>query len=142
MLWIYILRNIGFLHLIKVTQYCLGHTLILPVFEGDSFVMAEQLELHNIVGHAANGAGDHVYDNPLASIEEDRYEQLQNDRSNDSATNRTGDVDNGNALTLKSDLHKSAFRKLQILWAVLLTIIVMSSSVTIGVLIYKLVSLM
>ena len=93
--------------------------------------MGEPLELHDKFGHTANPDGENVYESPQASIDEERYEKLQINRNVESPTN---DISKS-----KCGSHKSEFRQLRILWALLLTI-VMSSSVTIGVLLYKLVS--
>ena len=96
--------------------------------------MGEPLKLlHDKVGHTANADGENVYESPQASIDEERYENLQINMNVESPTNVVSKS--------KCGLHISAFRNLQILWAVLLPIIVITSSVTIGVLIYKLVSL-
>ena len=94
--------------------------------------MDKPVELHDIVGHQAHDDGENVYESPQASIDEERYENLQTNKNVKSPTN--------NVSKSKCGSHKSEFRQLRILWAVLLTIVI-TSSVTIGVLIYKLVSL-
>ena len=116
---------------IEVANDCLGNKFVRIVFEGDLFVM----ELHDIAGHMANADGEnvHVYESPRASIDGERYETLQTNMNVESPT-----IDVSKS---KCGLHISAFRNLQILWVVLLTIIVITSSVTIGVLLYKIVSL-
>ena len=114
--------------------------------------MSEQIELHDIVGRTVNDAGENAYEIPQASIDEERYENLQINRSDEPPTrshagsstvcysraSHSCDVEHSDS-KLNCGSHISAFKLLQILWAVLLAIVVLSS-VLIGVLIYKLVS--
>ena len=115
-------------------------------------MMSEQMELHDINLHTTNNDGENAYEIPQASIDEEPYENLQINRSDepptgshagsstvcDSHTSHSCDVEHADS-KLNCGSHISAFKQLQILWAVLLAIVVLSS-VLIGVLIYKLVS--
>ena len=115
-------------------------------------MMSEQMELHGIGGHTTNNDGENAYEIPQASIDEERYEHLQINRSDepptgsyagsstvcDSHTSHTCDVEHGVSKSNRGS-HISAIKQLQILWAVLLAIVVISY-VTISVLINMLVS--
>ena len=111
--------------------------------------MGEPVELHDIVGGTANDDSENAYEIPQASTDEGRYENLQLNTGDGPAagSNIVSDtdttqkvVDNSHSVSRSNCVkHISAVRQLQMICAVLFTIIIICS-VTIGVLINKLVS--
>ena len=111
--------------------------------------MGEPVALHHIVGGTANEDSENPYEIPQALIDERQYENLQINTDDeakrvsrtvsDKNINHAGDIDNDSGSISKCCKHLSAVRQLQMLCAVLLTMQIISS-ITIGLLINKLVS--
>ena len=110
-------------------------------------MMGEPVELHDIIGSTLNDTGENAYEFLQASIDEGQYENLRINTVNGPSTgtntvsdNHTRTIDNDSVTRLQCCKHVSTVRQLQILCAVLLAIVIISSG-TIGVLIVKQVSL-
>ena len=111
--------------------------------------MGEPVELCDIVGGTANDDSENAYEIPQASTDEGRYENLRINTGDglaagsnivsDTDTNHKVEDSNGSESRSTCVKHISAVRQLQMLCAVLFTIVIICS-VTIGVLINKLVS--
>ena len=111
--------------------------------------MGEPVELHDIVGGTANDDSENAYEIPLASTDEGRYENLRINTGDgpaagsnivsDTDTNKQVEDNNQSVSRLSCVKHISAVRQLQMICGVLFTIVIICS-VTIGVLINKLVS--
>ena len=114
-------------------------------------MMGEPVELHDIIGSTLNDTGENAYEFLQASIDEGQYENLRintvdgpstgtNTVSDNHTRNKGNDsVVSGSVSRVQCCQHVSTVRQLQILCAVLLTIVIISSG-TIGVLIKKQVS--
>ena len=103
--------------------------------------MGEPVALHDIVGGTANDDSDNAYEIPQASTDEGRYENLRINTGDGPAagSNIVSNTDAQSVSRSNCVKHISAIRQLQMICAVLFTIIIICS-VTIGVLINKLVS--